>query len=302
MLAPRFLHFLKQELAWDCRTVSTCECGDQARDTGATGSMGYAKRALASESQSASPDEVAAVWRTMVSAYTRLYLSYEKDRLPAIAGVAQMFEKTRGLDSRYYEGIWSDSAVQDLAWEVWWGNKEKESHVRNEKVPSWSWASVSASIGYPTMPIGKFKSLCTLVDTGYIELLSTEPSESKKQEKIKKRTITILGHMVSATLQYRGQQAGMNLRPYTLQLTGHDKQRGFPEDESVELSGHGHVPHGGTVYYLILGKDHHDIYCSMIIKEMAYPQKRTYRRIGMARNGGNVFEGRLTEKASVCIC
>ena len=285
MLAPRFLHFLDKELAWDCRTESMCECGAQRWRS----SMGYKKLAFSSELQSASRG-VASVWRGIVESYTKLYLSYEKDRLSAVAGIAQVFQKQRAPGSEYFAGVWSDSAVQDLLWEVW-DERLGPKQARSEAVPSWSWASVSVWVGYPTFH-DEFEELCTILDMGKSGFL---PAKT-----IEEQILIAHGFLLPATLEYQEEEEGRNSRPYTLRLLDSQEVMPFIEDDSVHLPGDHHVDSGATVYYLVMGKDPRDFYYSIILKAVS-PSENKYKRIGTARNAGRLFAGRLLEKSQICI-
>ena len=291
MLAPRFLHFLDQELAWDCRTESTCECDCQTHDIGTTSSMGYIKLAFDSELQSASRS-IVSIWWDIVASYTKLYLTKETDRLLAIDGIAQAFQKRRPPGSGYFAGIWSDSAVRDLLWEVW-AERQGKKPDRNEAVPSWSWASVSMSVGYPLLH-DDFEELCTIV----IEM--GEPVSTDSEQTVKP-VLTANGFLLPAILGYRDKEEGSNLRPYTLRLFDATEAMSLIEDDNLHLPGSNHVQSGEVVYYLVMGRTPDDYYHSIVIKAES-PSENIYRRIGTSGNAGHRFAGRLSEKSQICIC
>ncbi|KAF2272450.1 HET-domain-containing protein [Westerdykella ornata] len=151
-LSPRFLHFTSNELIWECKECIDCECNQNTL-------LGAPKSNLVSyyndpkssypDAFTASPYRVQVAWRDVVSAYTKLNLSYARDTLPAVSGIAKKFMGIRPGD-RYLAGLWESSFVQDLLWNVISiGGTEKERiRPRPEKwrAPTWSWASVDSAV------------------------------------------------------------------------------------------------------------------------------------------------------------
>ena len=94
-------------------------------------------------------------------------LTKVSDRLPAVAGLAQMLE-SRLQDvpnHRYLAGLWSTRIAEDLSWTVLECDEEAEAM---EGVPSWSWASVSAPSDYIYgRPSTTFVDLVEAKCTGY---------------------------------------------------------------------------------------------------------------------------------------
>ena len=105
-LATRYISFAVGEVQWQCKTLEECECGPLVRPTGLqTGSL---ETAL-----SLSPSEA---WDQTIKCYTHKLLSYEQDRLPAVAGIATRFAQLTGLS--YFCGLWLQTIVDDLCWMI----------------------------------------------------------------------------------------------------------------------------------------------------------------------------------------
>ncbi|KAL6915450.1 hypothetical protein FSST1_006945 [Fusarium sambucinum] len=90
-------------------------------------------------------------WSWVLSKYTGYDLTFEEDRLIAIAGLAKLIASKTG-DS-YLAGIWLESWMQDLLWEPAAGpdsklRPEDESKlvVQQMSRPSWSWLSFPGSV------------------------------------------------------------------------------------------------------------------------------------------------------------
>lgn len=143
LLSPRILHYTSEEFVWECKTSCKCECGGGRFD------IGSSKAQYDEMCCSYSPDygEFSS-WHTLISAYTKLSLTYDKDRLPAFSGIAKQLVSNR----HYLAGLRRKSLVLDLSW--------KTTHVREPgpqgvsfpsgqyRAPSWSWASVGSPVTY----------------------------------------------------------------------------------------------------------------------------------------------------------
>ncbi len=74
-------------------------------------------------------------WTWVVDNFTACELTYETDRLLAIAGVAGEFQPL--FNCRYIAGLWEDSLIFQVLW-----SKNGDSHrTETYQAPSWSWAS-----------------------------------------------------------------------------------------------------------------------------------------------------------------
>lgn len=85
-------------------------------------------------------------WHYFVCSYSALLLTYEKDKLVAIAGLASRLAKWTG--SVYLAGIWSENLAEDLLW------MRRYSHtplkrLQRPRAPSFSWASVNGTVEFP---------------------------------------------------------------------------------------------------------------------------------------------------------
>ncbi|CAN9202239.1 unnamed protein product [Alternaria alternata] len=85
-------------------------------------------------------DEAIRRWRYIVSDYTGMDLTEQRDRLPAIAGVASQFENVLG--GRYLAGLWETALPGDLLWRT----DQCAQCTPQYRAPSWSWASLDGKI------------------------------------------------------------------------------------------------------------------------------------------------------------
>ena len=88
-------------------------------------------------------------WRSIVLDYTSRYLTLEKDKLAAIAGVASVIQSK--TEMQYVAGMWNSRwfIEYDLCWRVS-GRADNQPPFRPSKyrAPTWSWASVEGIISY----------------------------------------------------------------------------------------------------------------------------------------------------------
>lgn len=137
LLSPRFLQFSKDELLWDCRESMLCECGQRPPD------LPFNQVTVKSRDGELLPYK----WRKIAEFYCSLNLTYPKDKLPALSGLAKQVREQK-RDATYLAGLWSDSLDLDLIW-IPYGPETP----RADKyiAPSWSWAGVGRRIVYPNL-------------------------------------------------------------------------------------------------------------------------------------------------------
>jgi hypothetical protein len=145
-LSRRLLYLGGEQLYWECDgcTASDVSPGGIKKD-GARQSI----LDLAGERRDG-------YWSSTINKYTASDLTFEKDRLIAIAGLAKLVaSKTRDT---YLAGIWLESWMQDLLWEPARGpnskrRSEDDATIKTKSTmvrPSWSW------LGYPGSVISGF--------------------------------------------------------------------------------------------------------------------------------------------------
>lgn len=143
LLSPRVIHFTDQELVWECMERLTCECGC-IRSLWSPGHVPFDKDLLHKAILERSPkQEVKERWRRLVHEYSRLHLTMDRDKLPAISGAAKRFSTYFRGD--YLAGLWRDGLLSDLLWE-----REGSHHSTqiSPGVPSWSWMRPGVQVKY----------------------------------------------------------------------------------------------------------------------------------------------------------
>ena len=115
-------------------------------------------------------------WSAIIEDYTRRALTFSKDKLVAIAGLARRAHET--LNGEYLAGLWSTQLHIGLLWMI--DEDASASRAPVYRAPSWSWASIDGPIswrlidGYVQSDDGFVESAIELVDTS-IQLDSEDP-------------------------------------------------------------------------------------------------------------------------------
>lgn len=138
VLSSRVLHFCSQEVIWRCRTQSESESGSNDGD----------RNASPDTHRFRIPPLVDPSWYITVHNYSQLALTFETDRLAALAAVAQRAAATRPSDDLYLAGLWQKTLLHDMLWQTYPassrdGPTERPTAYRG---PSWSWASVKSCV------------------------------------------------------------------------------------------------------------------------------------------------------------
>lgn len=102
-LSKRMLHFTANELAWECREGTACECSPNLEH--------ITPDHLIGNNEDSGPEK----WHSTIPEYSSLDLTYEKDKFPAISGIAKPMQQTRPSDI-YLAGLWKSSLLKDLLW------------------------------------------------------------------------------------------------------------------------------------------------------------------------------------------
>ncbi|KAH4056858.1 hypothetical protein HBI17_028970 [Parastagonospora nodorum] len=91
--------------------------------------------------------ELARKWLFLVQLFSNCCLSYEEDTLPALSGLALIFQ--RFTQDHYIAGIWKKSLLQGLLWAR--SPNVTPRYPKKYRAPSWSWAAMSCKIYFPLL-------------------------------------------------------------------------------------------------------------------------------------------------------
>lgn len=165
VLATRIVHFLKDEMVFECLTCMECECGTlrnheknalapsrrflrtgdkyirQLTDSNFRIEHYGARWAIAVDSPFFLHHEL---WRDLVVSYSSKQITRRTDCLPAMAGLAVKWSGQ--LSGRYLAGLWEKDLLNGLRWQPF--EKESEDRLADYTAPSWSWASLHRGVSW----------------------------------------------------------------------------------------------------------------------------------------------------------
>jgi hypothetical protein len=167
LLSPRILHFGARQLLWECRTCNRSEAWPKmisipqtmkldkdfisavstlrSADGAAFNKLGHQSFMHLGGLDQALFDAVIKfnqTWISIVKTYTTANLTYEKDKLIALSGVAKMLQNISG--KKYLAGLWEPFLTSGLLWYVWEGRRD--TRPPEYRAPSWSWASIDGVV------------------------------------------------------------------------------------------------------------------------------------------------------------
>ena len=150
VLSRRTIHFTGRQFYWECGSLFQAEDGN-ARTPMSADSIKMAATfyrclfMLANHTKD--PEKTVAismllnVWSELLTEYSELELTFEKDRLPGIRGLARI--ASLYLPGRYLSGLWEHALSRGL---LWVPKKRPMTLCQGKWAPSWSWASTRDAV------------------------------------------------------------------------------------------------------------------------------------------------------------
>jgi hypothetical protein len=140
LVASRVIEYASEELRWECRAGSKCECGSfdlESQHDQYLRSM-IPQTSIKSEyykSKLGDTDDLRKSWASIVQIYSQLELSFARDCLPALSGIAQDIQRDR--KEQYLAELWERDLPQALLWRMEFAGTRPEEY----RAPTWSWVS-----------------------------------------------------------------------------------------------------------------------------------------------------------------
>jgi len=163
-------------------------------------------------------------WLRIVEDYSNRLLTLERDKLPALSGVATLYSSLTKYD--YLAGLWNQTLLPDLLWipgrsSMYLGSFDfvSPSHSQNT-APSWSWASVNRQI------------------TTFSQTVETEISKVLRAQTELKDPRAPFGEVISGSIVLRGPLVSeMEVDMQTITVV-HDKWTGSAEAQQSQRKLH----------------------------------------------------------------
>lgn len=235
-LSPRILHFCSQELMWECRSSRKSESGCSDQD--------FAGERVDHKTYPPIPypksvTNLRQLWYLTVQDYSRLQLTFEKDKLPALAALAEHMQGLR-VGDRYLAGIWEKTLLLDLLWFV--PSHPQSGRPEALRAPTWSWPSARSEVMWDERT-GFVLSSIKLKDVRCIPVRPTHIGDLSEAK------LTSETPLIKAIVD----------RDYSLSF---DTSQDFLDDTEIyhlrkdytfDESGNCHIPYGSEMFILPLG-------------------------------------------------
>lgn len=131
-------------------------CRVGLRNSGTMGRRGLIDPSLSSRFEEFS---LSGLWYLLIQDYSRKQLTFLSDKLPALAGLAQLYQGTMKED-KFLAGLWLSDILIGLMWRHIASDAEKSRGRPKEleKMPSWSWVSVSGPVAWLKMYVSDVRT------------------------------------------------------------------------------------------------------------------------------------------------
>lgn len=190
-MAPRVLHFCKNQIAWECAGLQDAEghpemsptlkaklgdVVDEGRLKDLNSDEGLALRHIRLKGFP-DPDAnledlgIFELWKRVIEVYSRTNLTVSRDKLIALSGIARLFSQEKFKPgNRYIAGLWSRHLESQLLWQV--NEQFQDGQFANParrdatRAPSFSWASIDTPYGINYADTTDYKSVKTRAGSG----------------------------------------------------------------------------------------------------------------------------------------
>jgi len=182
VLSKKLLLFGKNEVYWICKEASWCLCG-------ITNNEGDWCRRLINPIR----DVIEAPWPEIVSQFASMSLTFQQDRLTALAGIASRYGTLHKLT--YVAGHWMENLAKELFWlgDVFQSEKPRPCP---RVAPTWSWASIDGSVEYDDHADGRH--LCKGIEISLPEIVPVEAGiyGQLRSARLPLRILTVNGRII----------------------------------------------------------------------------------------------------------
>lgn len=193
-LSPRIIHFVENHVFWECEhhtlPIETPTLETSARI--------FRKGAAVSGTHAA--------WLELVQRYSGYKMTKSGDKLVALAGVVGVLQYMMGNpdDKSYHCGVFQTDVERSLLWYNTADEPCLDIERRMERAPSWSWASVDASIQFLSLesPGATRRSLMRIKSCHHQDYLDRSIAHPHCHLVIEAPVIHITGCMVQEKRKY----------------------------------------------------------------------------------------------------
>ncbi|ORX95471.1 hypothetical protein BCR34DRAFT_644184 [Clohesyomyces aquaticus] len=169
-LAPRSLYFYQDQLQWQCRTLEANEKFPQGIDYNDPSLRSHIFDWHHTVNIGMPTFSPGLAWFKIVNAYAWNGIRFWKDKLPALSGIARVFNEIFAMDrnstgdplgQHYLAGLWRAGLEPQLQWKS--TRKSPEPCPGHPHHPTWSWVSVYVGVGITPHEACSYEALVALV-------------------------------------------------------------------------------------------------------------------------------------------
>ncbi|KXJ87106.1 HET domain-containing protein [Microdochium bolleyi] len=204
LLAPRVVYFDQDELKWECYGGVDCLCG---------GMLVISNFSLEHRKSLGKWKEIhlPMQWMRIAERYSQCRLTFDVDRMIALAGIAEQAQKT-GRGGKYLAGHWERDLAHQLCWEVLDTHRKPASMYI---APSWSWLSVFGRIGFSNRM--DYQCWASTIDVRITQVEVTLEDEARETGPVTGGFLKVDGRVVE--FDTRMTDPGSSSEPQTFSLT-----------------------------------------------------------------------------------
>ena len=209
LLSPRVLHYMSDQLFWECRELEACEVFPQGfsvdyNSYSAKGTVNFKRvfKALEPGAYVSKNDEGFVMygktpytdWQFILETYSNANLTKPTDKLVAIAGLVQEWA-VRSQDT-YLAGLWKNDIHRQLLWHSQLLQERLRKRSTPYRAPTWSWASMDAVVYNEIVD----ESLSDCVPISNFVRAEVEPSGPDPMGALLSASITLSGPLKTTAL------------------------------------------------------------------------------------------------------
>ncbi|PQE20572.1 hypothetical protein CJF30_00001895 [Rutstroemia sp. NJR-2017a BBW] len=271
----RVLHFGAQEVIWECLNARKSESGCSDKPFGRNDCRPYSKLT----------DDSRKLWYKTVAEYSRLQLTFEKDRMPALAALTQDMETLRA-DDRFLAGLWEKTLLLDLLWMVL--SPPKTGRLATWRAPTWSWACVQSQVMWESY-------VDYVVDSVKVEDIRYVTKGQACMGEIQEASITLRVPLLRARFERReGEGRGTLCLDSATPFLKDIFIRNEKMDYDFSVPGPGHISSPTEVFIAPIGIDKiNDAHSGIVLLK----RQDGYERVGYAQIQHREIEEMLYERA-----
>jgi hypothetical protein len=131
------------------------------------------------------------LWYRTVHEYSGMQLTFEKDKMAALAALTQKMETLR-VDDRFLAGLWEKTLLLDLLWMMW--PSPNTGRSATWRAPTWSWTSVRSQVMWDNN-VDSVLSSVQVADIGYTTVGPAHMGD------IGEAVITLRAPLIRATIE-----------------------------------------------------------------------------------------------------